>query len=137
MSHQKKKMYCAGTCREKNLVKLTQCKYVTDLDLEWLVKKIKHNKTEIRVCWKKWVTKCLKYVGFVRYQIELYFFQLFLSVSISLFEGACLQPADPLPFSSRKREWDREKSLFSCLIMAVLVTRKTSVHLLLLAGSTV
>lgn len=139
MSHQEDKMYCAGTCRgkKKNLVKLTQCKYVTDSDPEWLVRKIKYNKTEIRLWWKKWMTKWLKYVGFVYYQIKLYFFQLFLSVNISLFEVSCLQPADFLPSSSSEREWKRERSIFRCITITVLASRKSSVHLLLLAGSIV
>lgn len=122
---------------KKNLVKLTQCKYVTDSDPEWLVRKIKYNKTEIRLWWKKWMTKWLKYVGFVYYQIKLYFFQLFLSVNISLFEVSCLQPADFLPSSSSEREWKRERSIFRCITITVLASRKSSVHLLLLAGSIV
>lgn len=111
MSHQKNKMYCAGTCREKkNLAKLTQCKYVIDLDPEWFVKKIKHNTTEIRVWWEKWVTKGLKYAGFVCYHIKLYFFQLFLSVVWWFL----IQPSD-LDIFKLKREWRRERSILSCL----------------------
>lgn len=40
---------CRYLQKKNYLVKLAQCKYVTDLDPEWLVKKIKHNKREIRV----------------------------------------------------------------------------------------